>query len=121
MIQLKRIYEPASPADGFRVLVDRLWPRGISKERAGIDLWAKELAPSTELRTWFHHEAANWDEFVIRYRAELAGQPDAVAALRAQCAGRTTTLLYGAKDETHNQAVVLKAVLESGDAAGEAP
>lgn len=119
MIQLKRIYEPASPDDGFRVLVDRLWPRGISKERAAIDLWARELAPSTELRTWFHHEAANWDEFVIRYRAELAVQPDAVAALRAQCAGRTTTLLYGARDETRNQAVVLRAVLESGDAAPE--
>lgn len=113
MIQLKRIYEPAASTDGFRVLVDRLWPRGIAKARAAVDLWARNLAPSTELRQWFHHDEANWDEFVIRYRSELAAKPDDVAALRAQCAGRVTTLLYGAKDETHNQAVVLREILES--------
>lgn len=118
MIRLKRIYEPATPADGFRVLVDRLWPRGISKERAAIDLWARELAPSDALRSWFHHEAANWDVFVERYRAELTGLADQVEALREQCAGRTTTLLYGARDETHNQAVVLRSVLESDDPPG---
>lgn len=120
MIRIKRIYEPASADDGFRVLVDRLWPRGISKERAAIDLWARELAPSTELRNWFHHDAANWDEFVARYRAELSGMAEEVAALQEQCAGRTTTLLYGAKDETHNQTVVLKSVLESDDSTGKA-
>jgi len=114
MIRLKRIYDPPSPDDGFRVLVDRLWPRGIKKEDAALDLWARELAPSEALRKWFHHEVSNWDEFERRYRAELARQPDAVAALREQCAERTATLLFGAKDETHNQAVVLKDVLESG-------
>ena len=119
MIRLKRIYEPASPDDGFRVLVDRLWPRGTNKQRAAIDLWARDIAPSNELRTWFHHEAANWDGFVDRYRAELALLPEAVAALRQQCTGRTVTLLYGAKDEIHNQAAVLKPILESEDPAGD--
>lgn len=114
MIRLKRIYDPPSPDDGFRVLVDRLWPRGIKKEDAALDLWARELAPSDALRKWFHHEVSNWDEFERRYRAELARQPDAVATLRERCAERTATLLFGAKDETHNQAVVLKDVLESG-------
>ncbi|MFI5410916.1 DUF488 domain-containing protein [Kaistia sp. UC242_56] len=117
MIQLKRIYEPASPEDGFRVLVDRLWPRGVSKERAAVDLWARDVAPSTELRQWFHHEAANWDEFIVRYRQELAANPAAVSALREKCAGRVTTLLYGAKDEAQNQAVVLREVLQSGNSA----
>lgn len=116
MFQLKRIYEPPSPTDGFRVLVDRLWPRGISKEEAALDLWARDLAPSDALRKWFHHEVANWEEFEKRYRAELAQQAGAVAAFREQCAGRTTTLLFGAKDETHNQAVVLKDVLEAKEA-----
>jgi uncharacterized protein YeaO (DUF488 family) len=111
MIQLKRIYDPPSPSDGFRVLVDRLWPRGLSKEAAKLDLWAKDLAPSTALRQWFHHEPRLWEEFRARYREELAGQAEAVAKLRAECAGRRTTLLFGAKDETHNQAVVLKEVL----------
>jgi len=119
MIQLKRIYEPAAVSDGFRVLVDRLWPRGLAKADAHIDLWARDVAPSTELRQWFHHEAANWDEFAARYRAELAANPEAVAALRAQCAGRLTTLLYGAKDEKHNQAIILKQVLESADPTGD--
>jgi uncharacterized protein YeaO (DUF488 family) len=114
MIRLKRIYDPPSPDDGFRVLVDRLWPRGIKKEDAALDLWARDLAPSDALRKWFHHEVSNWDEFERRYRAELAQMPDAVAALREQCVGRTVTLLFGAKDETHNQAVVLKSVLEAG-------
>ncbi|BCP53898.1 hypothetical protein K32_25150 [Kaistia sp. 32K] len=112
MIQLKRIYDPPSPADGLRVLVDRLWPRGIKKEDAALDLWARDLAPSDALRKWFHHEVANWDEFETRYRAELAQMPDAVEALRERCAGHTVTLLFGAKDETHNQAVILKDVLE---------
>jgi len=116
MIRLKRIYEPPSPTDGFRVLIDRLWPRGISKEEAALDLWARDLAPSDALRKWFHHEVANWEEFEKRYRAELAQQADAVAAFREQCAGRTTTLLFGAKDETHNQAIVLKDVLEAKEA-----
>lgn len=119
MIQLKRIYDPADASDGFRVLVDRLWPRGLAKVRAAVDLWARDVAPSTELRQWFHHEEANWDEFVRRYRDELSSNPDAVAALRRQCAGRVVTLLYGAKDETHNQAVVLRDVLDSGDPPAE--
>ncbi|MCX5519786.1 DUF488 domain-containing protein [Kaistia defluvii] len=120
MIQLKRIYEPASPEDGFRVLVDRLWPRGVPKARAAVDLWARDVAPSTELRQWFHHEPSNWDEFVLRYRQELAAYPEAVSALREKCAGRVTTLLYGARDEARNQAVLLRELLESGDPASGA-
>lgn len=105
-ISIKRIYEPASAADGTRVLVDRLWPRGLRKEEAGYDLWLKDIAPSTELRHWFGHQPELWDEFRRRYRAELAGNP-AVAELKALVAKGHTTLLYGAHDQQHNQAVVL--------------
>lgn len=111
-IRLKRIYDPPASADGLRVLVDRVWPRGVSKEKAAIDLWAKELAPSTALRKWFNHDPARWEAFRQRYRAELAGRRSEVDELRARCAGRRATLLFGAKDPEHNQAVVLKEVLE---------
>lgn len=111
-ILLKRVYEPADEGDGFRVLVDRLWPRGESKERAAVDLWLKDAAPSTELRKWFNHEVEKWDEFRRRYVEELKANPGAVEEFRKAVKGkRTVTLLYGAKDEAHNQAVVLKEFL----------
>lgn len=113
MIILKRIYEPYSKEDGFRILVDRLWPRGISKEEAHIDLWMKEIAPSNELRTWFHHEEAKWDEFEKKYKEELKEKGELVKELKMLTKKhKTLTLLYGAKDTQHNQAVVLKTLLE---------
>lgn len=108
-IQLKRVYENFDTADGFRILVDRLWPRGINKENAHIDLWLKEIAPSTELRTWFNHEVEKWDEFQQRYVAELnANELVLQELLEAIQQQEKITLLYGAKDTKHNQAVVLK-------------
>ncbi|QJW38379.1 DUF488 domain-containing protein [Cellulosimicrobium protaetiae] len=108
-MRIKRVYEPADEGDGFRVLVDRLWPRGETKEKARVDLWLKEVAPSTELRRWFHHEERLFDDFAERYRAELDANGEAVGELRA-VVGRhpVVTLLFGAKDEQHNQAVVLR-------------
>lgn len=111
-IQIKRAYEPASPRDGTRVLVDRLWPRGIPKDRLKLDAWLKEIAPSTELRRWFHHDVDNWAEFEKRYFKELSRQPEKVEQLRKQARRHTVTLVYGAKDETHNNAVALKKYLE---------
>lgn len=110
MIKLKRIYDSPSAYDGYRVLVDRLWPRGIKKENAHIDLWLKDVAPSNELRKWFGHDPAKWDEFKQRYAQEI--DADALAQLR-QLAGEksTLTLLFAAKDEDHNNAVVLKSLL----------
>lgn len=110
-VQIKRVYEPATDADGFRVLVDRLWPRGVSKERAHLDEWLKDVAPSTELREWFGHDPTKFDEFARRYRAELAGS-DALATLRDQCAEHpVVTLVYGARDTVHNEAAVLRDLL----------
>jgi uncharacterized protein YeaO (DUF488 family) len=106
-VTIKRIYEPFAKTDGFRILVDRLWPRGISKEKAHIDLWLKEIAPSTELRNWFNHEPEKWKEFCIRYKMELkdsSALPELHALLRIH---RDVTLLYAAKDEQHNQALAL--------------
>lgn len=112
MVQTKRIYEPASKSDGYRILVDRLWPRGIKKETAAIDVWMKEVAPSNELRKWFNHEADKWTQFKTKYRAELKN----TAALKELHAAvekyKTVTLLYGAKDEMHNQAVALEEMLK---------
>lgn len=110
-VMLKRAYDPVAKGDGKRVLVDRLWPRGITKAKAQIDLWLKEVAPSTELRQWFHHELANWTEFQKRYKAELKGNP-ALAELKALARRGDLTLVYSAKDEQHNQARVLKQLLE---------
>jgi uncharacterized protein YeaO (DUF488 family) len=109
-LKLKRIYEPRTERDGLRVLVDRLWPRGLKKEAAGIDLWAKELAPSTELRRWFHAEPAadRWAEFRRRYEAELAANAEALEALQASVGKGPATLLYGAADTEHNHAVILR-------------
>lgn len=111
--QIKRIYEPKGPEDGYRVLVDRLWPRGISKDAAALDLWAKEIAPSEDLRKWFGHDPQRWAEFRRRYKAELTAHAEMLQALRDQNEMGPVTLLFAAKDEAHNQAVVLKEVLEA--------
>lgn len=112
MLQVKRIYEPPSEADGYRVLVERLWPRSVSKERAQLSLWLKEVAPSPQLRQWYAHDPAKWDEFQKRYWAELEQATVAVAQLRQMLQQGTLTLVYAARDEQRNSAVVLKAFLE---------
>lgn len=110
-ITVKRVYDDPSPDDGARVLVDRLWPRGVSKEHAHVDRWCKDVAPSSDLRTWFHHDPELFDEFERRYRAELAGNPE-IPELAALGAGhRRLTLVYSARDTEHNQALVLRDVL----------
>lgn len=114
-IQLKRAYDAPARSDGYRILVDRLWPRGIKKEALRLDDWAKALAPSTELRQWFAHDPDKWTEFRKRYRAELrsAGAAQIVRDLLASAKGaKTITLLYGAKDREHNEAIVLRALFE---------
>jgi uncharacterized protein YeaO (DUF488 family) len=111
MIKLKRAYDKPAKEDGLRVLVERLWPRGVKKEDAKLDLWLKEIAPSTELRKWFAHDPTKWKEFQKRYRAELAEQSQAVKELRKKCREGTVTLIYAAHDEEHNGALVLKKVL----------
>ena len=113
-IRLKRAYEPASPSDGYRVLVDRLWPRGVSKERAKLDDWAKELPPSPALRKWFGHEPNRFPEFRRRYIAELHSARPRLAELRRRASRGTLTLVYSARDTEHNDAVVLAEVLRSG-------
>jgi len=110
-IQIKRIYDEADAADGFRVLVDRLWPRGISKQRAALDDWLVDLAPSTALRKWFHHDPTGWLEFARRYRAELRSQAPALRLLRQRAAQLRVTLLYAAHDARRNHAVVLRDLL----------
>jgi uncharacterized protein YeaO (DUF488 family) len=111
-VQTKRIYEEPESEDGTRVLVDRLWPRGVSKEGAALDRWAKDVAPSDELRNWFDHDPERWDEFKQRYRDELTDR-DVVDELRELADDGTVTLLYAATDRDHNNAVVLRDVLES--------
>ncbi|MBE2211777.1 MAG: DUF488 domain-containing protein [Xanthomonadaceae bacterium] len=110
-ILVKRIYEPASKTDGARILVDRLWPRGVSKVEAALDAWLKDIAPSTELRDWFHHDDALWSEFRKRYFAELDKNLDAVAELREWAKKGRVSLLYAAHDEAHNNAVALREYL----------
>lgn len=110
-IQIKRVYEAPEASDGFRVLVDRLWPRGVAKQRAALDLWMKDLAPSTELRRWFGHDPKRWKEFQARYRAELEQHATDLAELRSRARKGTVTLLFGARDVEHNEAVVLRDVL----------
>lgn len=107
-VRIKRIYEPVEGEDGRRILVDRLWPRGVSKKEAGVDLWLKEIAPSSGLRRWFGHDPAKWSEFRRRYRDELEKNTEAVDELRKQIGKSPATLLYGAKDAEHNHAVVLR-------------
>ena len=114
MIHLKRAYEATSPNDGLRVLVERLWPRGVSKQKAKIDLWLKDLAPTTELRKWYNHEPDKWPEFSKRYRAELKGRGDDLTLLKFVSQERPVTFVYAASDEERNSAVVLKEFLEQG-------
>lgn len=116
-IKLKRAYDEAAKNDGFRVLVDRLWPRGVSKDDADIDLWIKDLAPTDELRKWFGHDPDKWSEFHTRYTKELDALGDALEPLRdAVKKHGTVTLVFGAKDTEHNNAVTLKDYLESKSA-----
>jgi uncharacterized protein YeaO (DUF488 family) len=110
-IPIKRVYDPPAEEDGRRILVDRLWPRGLSKDKAKVSLWLKEIAPSSGLRKWFGHDPALWDEFQRRYRAELDENVEATRQLRDALKDGPATLLYGAHDTEHNQAVVLAAWL----------
>ncbi|HJS56105.1 MAG TPA: DUF488 domain-containing protein [Chitinophagaceae bacterium] len=107
-IKIKRVYEKPSKEDGMRILVDRLWPRGLTKEKAAIDLWLKNIAPSTELRKWFDHDPIKWSEFMKRYRLEITKNKEQASLLRDRAKQGPITLLYGAKDEEHNEALVLK-------------
>jgi uncharacterized protein YeaO (DUF488 family) len=112
-IQLKRIYEAGSKDDGYRILVDRLWPRGFTKEKAALDLWLKEIAPSNELRKWFGHDPDKWKEFQKKYRQELKQNKEAVEILKDYIQKGNVTLLYAAKDEEHNEAQVIKDFISS--------
>ena len=113
IILLKRVYDPSEPSDGFRILVDRLWPRGISKNSAHIDLWLKNIAPSTSLRKWFDHDPLKWIEFRERYFLELQNNPEAVNQLTELVHHDVVTFIYGAKDREYNHAIVLKEYLEN--------
>jgi uncharacterized protein YeaO (DUF488 family) len=112
VIRVKRVYEPFARDDGFRVLVERLWPRGISKERGRVALWMKDVAPSPDLRTWYAHDVEKWSEFRRRYVAELRGNPEVGRLREIVDREKTVTFLYAARDEEHNSAKVLKAFLE---------
>ncbi len=107
-MKIKRVYDKPEKEDGFRVLVDRLWPRGMTKEKAKVDLWLKDIAPSTELRKWFDHDPDKWKEFIKRYQQELKGSKEAVGQLKEKMKAGTVTLLYAARDTEHNEAQVLK-------------
>lgn len=111
MIKLKRAYEKAGKADGMRILVDRVWPRGVTKEELKLHAWMKGIAPSTVLRKWFAHDPEKWTAFKKKYRAELQSAKKELAELRSLSKKHTVTLVYGAKDETHNQAVALREFL----------
>ena len=112
-VRLKRVYEKPARDDGLRVLVDRLWPRGLSRAQVGADLWLKDVAPTPGLRRWFGHEASRWKRFRQRYRAQLARQPDALRVLKDLRRRGPVTLLFAAHDEAHNHAVVLRETLDS--------
>ena len=107
-IKIKRVYEKPDKEDGIRILVDRLWPRGLTKEKASVDIWLKDIAPSTELRKWFDHDPAKWKEFRKRYLQEIKKDKKQSSLLKEQMKKRMVTLVYGAKDEEHNEALVLK-------------
>lgn len=118
-IKIKRIYSPSSPGDGRRILVDRLWPRGIKKADAAIDQWARDIAPSTELRKWFAHDASRFDAFASRYAVELAANPSWQEFAAGVLACDTVTLLYSARDEQHNNAAVLAKMIEKEQHGGK--
>lgn len=111
MIKIKRAYLEPEAGDGTRILVDRLWPRGLTKEEARIDLWLKNIAPSTELRKWFGHDIERWEEFKNRYLAELNENKESMAILKEQLNKGNVTLIFGARDELHNEAIILKKLL----------
>ena len=113
-VRLKRAYDPPAPGDGYRVLIDRLWPRGVSRDRARLDDWQKELSPSAGLRQWFGHDPSRFEEFRRRYLEELRGERPRLAALRRRAREGTVTLVYSARDSEHNDAVVLGEVLRRG-------
>ena len=115
MIRLKRVYEEPATDDGLRILVERLWPRGLSKEQAAVDLWLKEVAPSSGLRRWSNHDPDRWKEFLRRYHAELLQNGGTVDELRRKCRSGTVTFVYAARDEEHNGALALKDYLERKD------
>lgn len=110
-VKLKRVYESPAKEDGTRILVDRLWPRGLTKQKANVDIWLKEIAPSTELRRWFHHDPEKWKEFKKRYRRELKSRSEQFKVLQRELKMGTLTLVYSAKDEEHNEALVLRELL----------
>ncbi len=112
MLKLKRVYEPSSKDDGFRILVERLWPRGLSKEKAGVDLWLKDIAPSPDLRKWFAHDQSKWEEFKRRYWTELSQKENTVELIRKKCEEGTATLVFAKRDEKHNSALALKLFIE---------
>jgi uncharacterized protein YeaO (DUF488 family) len=112
-IRIKRAYEKPDEEDGTRILVDRLWPRGLTKEKAKVDLWLKEIAPTTELRKWFAHDPAKWTEFQRRYTTELQKNNEALALLKHEAAKGPVTLIYAARDQEHNEAVILQKLLRS--------
>jgi uncharacterized protein YeaO (DUF488 family) len=112
VISLKRVYEKPSKSDGFRILVERLWPRGLSKEKASVDLWMKEVAPSAELRKWYSHDVEKWKEFKKRYTKELKDKKDFLAEIKKHSKKGNVTFVYAAQDEEHNSALVLKEYLE---------
>ena len=111
-IRVKRVYEEPDKEDGTRILVDRLWPRGLTKEKAKVDLWLKDVAPSTELRKWFAHDAAKWAEFQRRYHEELKRNKEQLLLLKQEATKGTTTLVYAARDQLHNEAVILQNLLK---------
>ncbi|HET6867204.1 MAG TPA: DUF488 family protein [Solirubrobacteraceae bacterium] len=113
-VQIKRIYDPAEDSDGYRVLIDHVWPRGVSRERARLDEWARELAPSDELRTWFSHVPERFEEFRIRYRRELADHREPLEKLGGQATKGRLTIVYAARDREHNNAAVLAELLRDG-------
>lgn len=113
-IRIKRVYQQADGNDGVRILVDRLWPRGLTKEKARIDLWLKEIAPSTELRKWFNHDPEKWKRFRGRYETEIRHKDDLIKVLKQKASEGTVTLVYAARDEKHNEALVLKQFLKGG-------
>jgi uncharacterized protein YeaO (DUF488 family) len=119
MIKIKRIYDPAAEDDGFRILVDRLWPRGLGKEKANVDLWLKEIAPSNELRKWYTHDPKKWNQFRERYFKELADYKELVDLIIQKKKEGTVTLLYSSKEEKINNAVALKEYIEKQKKGGE--
>ena len=113
-VRIKRAYDPAEDGDGYRILIDHIWPRGVKRERAHLDVWARELAPSDELRKWFDHDPARFDAFRTRYRDELAHHTERLGELRQRAASGPLTIVYAARDRDHNNAVVLSELLRDG-------